>query len=201
MVHVKANPPKYLICFAGQSLNEAPAAPNDYPTVLMTSLTKTLRYDVHKFGIAWAQFAAIRARYVDIQRMAGAAQVASVLIMVGGTTDIAVGATGSATYTREKEYSDIWKTAGGSVAKVIGTTTTPSTTFTAGQNTQLADLNSRVNADASDAFDQVVDLAADSLLDDAADTTYYSDGTHWTAAGASRAAALILPAVQALGLS
>src|SRR6185503_14399870 len=75
-------------------------------------------------------------------------------------------------------------------------TTTPRTTpnFTAGQQIAAANINDffRNNPSESDGF---IDWAGDSRLSDPANTTYYQDGVHPTAAGAAVIAALTQAAV------
>lgn len=62
----------------------------------------------------------------------------------------------------------------------------------------MVDLNALVVGNAEGKFDTVVDLAADASLSLPGNATYYSDGVHWTATGASIAAGLIGPALDAL---
>lgn len=63
---------------------------------------------------------------------------------------------------------------------------------------RLYDGNALVLADASAAFDYVVDLAGDSRLADPFNSTYYIDGTHPTDAGRQVMADLVAPALDAI---
>lgn len=146
-----------------------------------------------KDGYAWAQVSALAQTWTD--DYATAARTVGV-VQIGGTTDYSFNQTGPATYNAEVNHSTIVR--GFGVDWVIGTTTTPSTTFTGPQNTNRQNGNALVLADASDAFAGTVDLAGDPRLDDAADTTYYLDGTHPTTLGAQVMAELIAPVVAAV---
>lgn len=188
------------ISFAGQSLNQQPSASGgiySYPNVLIASLRaqgiKATRYDTFVGGIAWVQldeqpgrFAAANAGAVTIQ------------VQCGGTTDYAAGASGLSCFTAMSLIATEGRAAG--FDYIIGTTTTPSSTIAGADETQRLDGNSRLMASSAlvangGPFDRVVDLAANASLDDSSDTTYYSDGTHWTIAGAALAASLVEVAV------
>lgn len=73
---------------------------------------------------------------------------------------------------------------------MIGTTVPPYTSATGAQETQRLLLNDLIRA--SSRYNRVADLAAVPELQDPDDTTYYSDGTHPTAAGAALFASTIL---------
>lgn len=60
------------------------------------------------------------------------------------------------------------------------------------------DANGLIMADASSAFDQIIDYATGTNLTDPNNVTYYSDGLHPTAAGAAAMMAVAAPKVAAL---
>ena len=64
---------------------------------------------------------------------------------------------------------------------IIGLTILPSSNFDAGEETIRGTVNTHIKDTA--AFDAVVDVAANVLLDDYSDATYYTDGIHCTIAG------------------
>lgn len=166
----------YACVFDGQSLVVWPSAyhVNSFPMKMMSG-RKAGYHIVGIGGYAWTQLDNdFSSRVAPFAKLAPV----SFYLMVGGTTQIALGQSGSAVYDTEKAISDLAKAAG--YTYVIGSTTTPSTTFDAGDNVELGILNAEVLADADAAFDAVADLAADPRLDDPTDTTYYSDGTHPT---------------------
>lgn len=84
----------------------------------------------------------------------------------------------------------------GAELQIVGCTITPSTACTGSDETNRVALNASILA--SGAWEGHVDLATLPQLDDPTDATYYSDGTHWTAAGATAAAAALAPAIAAL---
>lgn len=112
-----------------------------------------------------------------------------------GTLKVATAGTeATITYTgtTSTTFTGCTTTSGGGVMSTGGTVRN-----SAYQN--MYDGNLLVVADASNAFDYVVDLAGDSRLSDATNTTYYQgDGTHLTNAGAQVVADLIAPSLDAI---
>lgn len=184
--------------FAGDSLNQNPAAPDNYPTVMLSTRTNVRRYNVYRAGFPIVSLSSIATCLADLDRSAKAG-TKSVLIMVVGVNDIAFGLSAATIYAAMKTYADAWRTkatTGDDVTPyVIGTTVTPSSTFTAPQETVRTTLNTSILTNADSRFDSVVNLAAGTLLGDAANTT---DGTHWSVGQASEAAGLIGPAFDLL---
>jgi hypothetical protein len=169
-------------------------------------------------GTSWADLTP--SRTVRSYRHANSGQVRTILVMNGGTSDYLNGATGSATYGVIKTYAQGATAAG--YDRIIVCTTTPSTSVTDGfspaQNVQRKAGNDLLIGNADAAFDAVVDLASDSSLSspgsphsgttwygtgnliDTTNTTYYTDGLHWTAAGCADAASSINPALASFGV-
>lgn len=176
------------VLFIGQSLNLVPNG-NTYPMQLMNGSFPKVPYTNSAIGgAAWNGLVKVR-NYMVLPWVAVSGY--TVLIMNGGTTDLAVGATGADCYAGMGEFST-WAKANG-FDWIIGTTITPSTTFTGPQETQRLAGNTLILADASNYFDSEADLMSDSRLTNPADTTYYADGTHFTATGAGVAASVVQP--------
>lgn len=173
------------VVFDGQSLNQFPASPNTYPEQLMASYPTVPYENVAVDGLSWTTLATTVTTRLNLHAKAG---LTSILIMCGGTTDIATeGDTAQATYDQMVTYANNARTAG--FDKVIATTITDGFVFDAGEQTIRAAFNVLLLADASDAFDGVADL--DAAMPSRLDTTYYADGLHWTTAGAALAASTV----------
>lgn len=182
----------YFVVFAGQSLNIMPGPALCYPTQLMGDYFPAVPYANVAIGsMSWTNLSVIQAANVNIHANGG---LTTILIMCGGTADVFIeNDTGATLYAQEVAYANAARAAG--FNHIIGTTITSTTAFSPGQNTERSNHNTLLLADASAAFDSVVDLAGDPRLDDPADATYYADGTHWTSAGAQAAADLVFPAL------
>ena len=138
-------------------------------------------------GTSWTNLAPTAPTRVDVY-----AEVTglTVLSMNGGQHDIAVENDSAAkALTDFESYADARRAAGWD--RVIVATVCDSTTYTAPQETVRAELNAALRI--SDHFDAVVDLAVVPQLMDASNATYFSDGTHFTEAGAIAAAAAYEP--------
>lgn len=198
MAAVKARHPKASLTLIGQSLwgyFPGIVSYQESPAYLIGQGRDVTTYPTWRSGFAYLQFLSSTMLQSEINRTANAAPKA-IGVAMGGTTDIAVSVSGATTYSRLVTIAQNFKAAGGT--HFIASTTTPSTTFTSPQNTQLAALNAAIIANADGAFDSVVNLAANASLDDPADTTYYWDGTHPTAAGAAVISTLLGAAVDSL---
>lgn len=178
------------VVFDGQSLNAAPLA-NPYPRQLMTTLRSGVPWtNVPISGTSWTTLAKSASQR---SYLFGTKAAVNIFIMCGGTSDITDGDTAATIYADMESYADGARTAG--FDYVIGTTITPSTSFTGPQETVRVAANVLIMADAGAAFEAQVDFAADTRLDDPTDATYYTDGLHWTTAGAGVAAELMAPAL------
>jgi lysophospholipase L1-like esterase len=184
----------------GQSLWDQPPNSDSVAAKILLGRDVTT-YRAYRGGFAWSQYATNPLLLAEVTRNANSAPL-SILVMMGGTTDITLGTSGSATYDNMVTISAAFKAATGltdfATRRVIAATTTPSTSFSGDDNTQLGILNGLVVANGDAAFDAVVDLAANPDLDDPTNTTYYADGTHPTAVGATLIADLLGVAVDAL---
>jgi hypothetical protein len=180
------------VVFDGQSLNQVPAG-HSYPETTMGTYQPAVPwFNVAVGGASWTQLTATRAQ--RFARIPGYGY--GIWVGCGGTTDLAVELDNGATlYANYWAYSDAARAAGFSY--IIATTITPSTTFDATMETNRVAANALILADASNKFDAVCDFAADPRLDDPSDTTYYTGGLHFTAAGADVAAELMAPVLAA----
>jgi hypothetical protein len=119
----------------------------------------------------------------------------NVMVMNGGQSDLSPvvnggeGNTGAQLYSDEVVYANMARAVG--YQKIATVTIVPATTFynipPADQN--RLDFNTLVKADASHAFDLVMDLASDSQLSDPSGPMYL-DGLHWSVAGCNYVASL-----------
>lgn len=190
-----------VIVLAGQSLNAQPVGSSSFANQLAARFAGLARVvDTSQAGIAWLQWARTDWGHRIQVPLATGARV--IVCMCGGTTDYSTTAnrTGAQCYADQVTVSAAVKAArAAGVVKVIGSTTHPSTTLTGSNETNRAAGNVLVLADASTAFDAIVDYAVAPELDDPTDTTYYQgDGTHETAAGAAVMVDLVDPLIRAL---
>lgn len=178
------------VVFDGQSLIFAPAAGRGLAALVMDQLPPTSWSIVGLSGTTYATRATTVTARTD-QHVVNAET--PVLVDVGGQSDLLADLTAAQLLTAAESYANGRRTAG--FDRIIGCTVPHSTQFSAGQNTQRLAYNPLLLA--SSAFDTVADLAAVPALQDASNTTYYSDGLHFTAAGAALAAAVIVAALEA----
>lgn len=180
------------VVFDGQSLNAAPIG-NSYPLKLMNGPYRGIPWrNVPIAGTSWTVLGnTVASRthpYATKARWA-------ILCMCGGTSDLQAPESndGPTLYADMASYANGCRTAG--YDYIIGTTVTPSTQFLASEETARVAANTAIKGNSGAPFDAVVDFAGDSRLANPADTTYYADGLHWTAAGAQVAADLMSPAL------
>lgn len=178
--------------FAGQSLNNQPLG-NAYPDQLMARYPGIQWVSIGLAGVAWLQLVDADKAPGRLDRWASLADVV-ILFQCGGTTDYNFAQTGAQVYSYEQAHAATARAKG--YDWVIGSTTNPTTTHDATESTQRQAGNALVLADAAGAFTEKVDFAqGDPRLTDPANTTYYVDGTHPTAAGATIMADLAQPAL------
>lgn len=123
----------------------------------------------------------------------------SILIDIGGTSDLLGGMSAAALLATVEAYADARRAAG--YERVIELTVPPTSLISGGAETQRQAYNAALLANANGKFDAVVDVAGHPLLDDSSDVAYYSDALHWTAAGAAVATGLVKTAVAAFGIN
>lgn len=119
----------------------------------------------------------------------------SILVLIGGQSDIIFGDTAATIYADMVTYAESATAAG--FDAVIATTIVPSTFYSAGQNTIRLAANTLISADGDGAFTTVVDLANTAGLDTVPGASY-ADGLHWSATGAAEAAAALAAPITAL---
>jgi hypothetical protein len=189
-----------VIVLAGQSLNNQPLGANSFANQLSERFEDETRLSDTSFGgIAWVQWAKDYWVHRILDPVPKAERV--IVCMCGGTTDYTPGVnrSGPNCYADQVTVANLARAAApAGVVKVIGSTTHPASSITGTNETDRTTGNALVVANASGAFDAVVDYAADPRLDDPFDTTYYqSDNTHETAAGAAVMVNLIDPLIRA----
>lgn len=175
--------------FDGQSLNNVPSASN-MPSLTMAGRTTPWR-NVATTAWSWTQLAANAASRRDpVLQNAGR----TLLVLTGGLSDILLeGNTAAQVLADMEAYAASARAAGAD--RIIGSTIAPSTALSAPQDAIRLAANALILA--STAWEAAVDIVADSRLQNPANTTYYSDGSHWTAAGAEIATAALSPVVTA----
>lgn len=177
--------------FDGQSLNNTPSAGvTSYPAQTMAgrSVPWVNAAVSGQSFTTLATTAAIRTDYLVKQADS------TVLVLCGGTSDILDGDSAATVASDMAAYASARRSAG--VDRVIATTITGNTAFTGPQESVRVAANALILADAT--YDAVVDLASVPELDDPADVTYYSDGLHWTTAGATAAAGAVGPVLSSV---
>lgn len=183
--------------FDGQSLNFAPLATN-YPRTTMANFPAVPWNNIGVAGTSWTVLGNTALQRTD--RWAAKSNF-SVLIMCGGTSDILAPESndGPTVYSDMVGYGNARRAAG--FDYVIATTITPDTAMTGTENTNRVNANALILGDASAAFDVKVDFAGNASLSDASNATYYTDGLHWTTAGAAVAASMMTPVLTTLLVS
>lgn len=181
----------------GQSFNFAPTIGGSYAWLLLAMLPTLYRLEV--VGLSSTSYAT-RATTVTTRTDPRIPIVnRSVMLDVGGPTDIINGNSAATVLAAAESYADGRRAAG--VDYVIGYTVTPGTIPTWYSSAQDAvRLSYNASLKSSSHFDAVVDMAALAHAADPANTTYFSDGLHPTAALATEIATLTRTAMAALGL-
>lgn len=182
------------VVFDGQSLNNYPAVPDNMPTLVLADLPGVPGLNISRDTTSWTDLVGSVAWRRNPKAHIG---LTTILLMNGGTSDILGGDTGATLYADEVSYANSARTAGYDL--IVAVTLCPNVNNTGGMETARVDHNTLLLADASNAFDAVVDIANLPELDDPADLTYYlPSNPHWTAAGAAAAAGAIVPVVAGL---
>lgn len=195
------------IVFAGQSHNQWPPFGygddlGPYPNRLMRYLPGVPWVNSAHGGHGWAELTPLIPDDIETQIRHRVGHN-DVLIMSGGQSDIYEDdKTGAETYARAVAYANAARAAG---FHEVHATTMPafgpggSIDPDAGMLQARIDHNTLLMADASAAFDVVVDWHTHPALADATDTTYFeADRVHFTPGGADVAAHLV---AAALGLA
>lgn len=177
----------------GQSLNLTPGGGITWPELFCAALHCPTPIDLEAGG-GYNATRLLNKYQKLVQRHAHAAR-RTIYTLCGGTTDIQGGRTAAQIYADMVTLAD--NARGWGYRYIIATTITPSNLFSGPQETVRLAANVLILADAEDAFDAVSDFAA-APLDDHTDTTYYSDGLHFTADGAQAAADMMLATYEAM---
>lgn len=183
--------PDTAVVFAGQSLNNNPNSASSYPSQVMAGR-----------GLPWMNVAINSHSWTNLAVDLGldpfGQHATTIGVFLGGESDITPeGNDGATTYADLLTYVALCRVAG--CGPVVFCTIPPWVGITAGDETARTDYNALVLAAViqGDA-DAVVDLAAVAVLTDPSNATYYSDGLHWTQAGAAAAAAAVGPVLDTL---
>jgi lysophospholipase L1-like esterase len=177
------------VVFDGQSLNRVPVP--DFPALAMAGLGKDAdAVNVAVIGASWTQLA----RDVDKRRDPFAKDRYAVLVMVGGTSDVAVERDDGPTIYRDMAaYAESARAAG--YDYIIAATLQPFTGATREEDAARKEAN-RLLLEEGDAFDEVVDLAGIAGLDDPKGSDYVDGIGHPSEAGAKAMADAMRPAIE-----
>ena len=115
----------------------------------------------------------------------------AILVDLAGQSDLATDVTAPTLLATVEAQADACRAAG--FAAYVACTIPPSTAYTAPQEAQRVAYNTALRS--STHVDAVADIAAIPQLANAADTTYYSDGLHFTVAAVTLVAPVIATAV------
>jgi len=176
-----------LVVFDGQSLNRVPVP--DYPALAMAGIRGAEAENVAVNGAAWNQLS----EDVRTRRDPHAEEGFAILVLVGGTSDVASGDDGPTIYGDMAAYATSAREAG--FDQIIAATIQPATNTTPEEDAARSEANRLLLADDLGAFDEVVDLAGTPGLDDASGPAYF-DGVHPTQQGAQLMADAIRPAIK-----
>ena len=188
-----------VVVFDGQSLNFVPSAGLTYPEQTMAPLGVREWWNIGYSGKSWTVLkngdGQVAAASVRMPPKYGTSRP-TIGVLNGGQSDIfpaSENQTGAAAYADLLSYCGLMR--GYGCDRIIVTTMGPSSAFGAQEQARL-DYNTLVRA-GNAAYDTVVDLANVPQLMNPLDATMYSDQLHYTALGASYAAAAVRPAIVA----
>lgn len=129
------------------------------------------------------------ATQIDAYRQAGRPNI---VIVLEGTNDLGMLQDATAVYDNLVAYCNARRAAG---FKVVIGTIPPSVFFNGVQETRRQTVNTNLRANWATFADALADFAADSRLSNNLNSTYYTDGTHWTQAGCQAAAEIVAMAL------
>lgn len=116
----------------------------------------------------------------------------NIVIVLEGTNDLGMLQDATAVYDNLIAYCNARRAAG---FKVVIGTIPPSIFFSGTQETRRQTVNTNLRANWATFADALADFAADSRLSNNLNSTYYTDGTHWTQAGCQAAAEIVAMAL------
>jgi hypothetical protein len=182
------------IGFDGDSFNNEPVSPNTYPELLSAELRATYR-NVGTNG----SFTSLKLKGTrgNLGPYANAGEITIGHILTG-TNDIALGGA-SGVYENKVLMADIMRDAG--FDYIVTGTSMPSQHFTGPQETARLAANVELLADASTAFDLILNWGAlDSGFNNYAGAYFYTATvvSHWSAAGSARAVELAAPLIEGM---
>lgn len=146
-------------------------------------------YNVAVAGQTTTQMLANGSTQVDSLFASGKENIVTVL---EGTNDLGMLQDATAVYDNLVAYCNARRAAG---FKVVIGTIPPSSFFSGTQETRRQTVNTNLRANWATFADALADFAADSRLSNNLNSTYYTDGTHWTQAGCQAAAEIVAMAL------
>lgn len=183
----------FAVIFDGQSLNNYPAAPGNYPTLLMANYPsiawKDDRDNVAVDGLSWTTLATTASTRLH---PFGKGALTNILIMCGGTSDIWAGDSAATLYADHLSYANNARAAG--FDKVIVTTLVGNILNTTPNNTQRLAFNDLLRLpQALIDFDGIADVAVVTGLDNHLSSSYDSGHIHWSSTGAAQVVTVVKP--------
>lgn len=180
------------IVFDGQSLNNLPDPPGNFPTLVLDALDLP-GYNAAVNQLSWTGLATTAAQRLHPYAIGGR----TILVMTGGQADLTRdGDTGRKLYEEEVDYANAARAAGFDV--IVITTIPPARLLYSGtQPAERLAHNRLLLEDPSGAFDHVVDVAGDPRLADPTGPSF-SDGIHPSASGAAVIAELLEPVLASI---
>lgn len=167
-----------MVWCVSDSIGITPYGANSYPDKLQTDLGSG--YFVAKFGKGGETLYNLNS-YLTGGVYPAFTRVGDICCVLMGSNDL----TSSRTAVQIEGYlTTMWAFWRGKGCKVVAATIHNRTTFTAPMQAERATLNTWILGQ-TDKWDAVADLAAQAELSDPLNATYFSDGVHPTAAGAT----------------
>jgi hypothetical protein len=177
-----------MVVFDGQSLNLVPSP--SYPTLAMQGLGGVDFEIIAVNGASWT----LLSEDVEDRRDPLGDDGYSVLVMVGGTSDVVGGDDGPTIYADMRDYAASARAAG--YDRIIAATIQPAWGEDAVSDGNRLEANRLLLEDADGAFDEVVDLAGTPGLSDAECASYCDGYGHPSPKGAALMAEVMRPAIE-----
>jgi len=169
------------------------AAPNDYPSQTTVLLGSSM-YAKRNTGIGGQTWADMVSTATDVDKWYDAERSKNIVVGMAGFNELNTGGVAADIYAQITTYVANRQAAGW---LVVVNTTPKSTGLTGSEETERQALNALILTNSAGA-NATADVAAAPNLQDPSNATYFTDGTHLTAAGCAAAAAVVYPVIAGL---